>query len=598
MVEPKAGNFWLDHNLTQHDTRRTVGMKMCIVAVIDAGFADQPLVGLAGVLGFATLVSDKPNKIVVTVSRFRQSGGDSRHPCSIVRWRAAMKKFPDFIPPTKVTYIDDVVPTLHLRRCTLTSVADPTLEWVFDKEEVRIGSMDDNDIVVDDDAVSRYHCKVVQEDTGYLLVDLKSTNGTYVNKVRVREAFLKPGCTIGVGETQLRFNASEEEVAIVPSGADRCGSLIGGNARMREIYAILEKIAPTATTVVIEGETGTGTEVVAQTIHSMSPRSRGDLIVFDCGAVPPNLIESELFGHEKGSFTGALMTRQGLFEQADGGTLFLDELGELPLDLQPKLLRVLEQREVRRVGGAKSMKVDVRIVAATNRNLEDEVRAGRFRQDLFYRLSVVRLIMPSLRDRADDIPLLVGHFLQKGVYNKRPDGTQRVHQVARDAIAALQRYPWPGNVRELVNVVERAVSFCESDTLNLSDLPDYVRMARPPSSAQIGREGRRAVSSPQIATPSPAASGMLSMTGGVLRPPEEFTAEGATFKDAKERWVATFEREYVLQLLRRHGGNISHSARYADIDRKYFRKLMKKYDIEAAGIVDDADDAVDDDAQA
>src|SRR5690348_15461870 len=288
-----------------------------------------------------------------------------------------MKKFPDFVPPTKVSYLDRG-PTLHLRRCMLQVADDPVQEWTFDKEEIRIGSMDDNDIVLSDDTVSRYHCRIIQDDTSYILIDNRSTNGTFVNKVRVREAFLKPGSVIGVGQSQLKFNAKEEEVQIVPSRETRCGRLIGGNAKMREIYSIIEKIAPTATTVVIDGETGTGKEVVAQTIHDLSPRSRGELVVFDCGAVPPNLIESELFGHEKGSFTGAMMTRTGLFEQADGGTLFLDELGELPLDLQPKLLRALEQREVRRVGSAKAAKVDVRIIAATNRNLEDEVRAGRF----------------------------------------------------------------------------------------------------------------------------------------------------------------------------------------------------------------------------
>jgi len=261
-----------------------------------------------------------------------------------------LKKFPDFVPPTKVSYLDKG-PTLHLRRCMLQSVDDPTQEWTFDKEEIRLGSMDDNDVVLSDDTVSRYHCKIIQDDTSYILIDNRSTNGTFVNKVRVREAFLKPGCVLGVGQSQLKFNAREEEVQIVPSRADRCGGLIGSNARMREIYAIIEKIAPTATTVVIDGETGTGKEVVAQAIHSLSPRARNDLVVFDCGAVPPNLIESELFGHEKGSFTGAVMTRQGLFEQADGGTLFLDELGELPIDLQPKLLRALSERQVRRIGG-------------------------------------------------------------------------------------------------------------------------------------------------------------------------------------------------------------------------------------------------------
>src|SRR6185436_8455528 len=257
-----------------------------------------------------------------------------------------------------------------------------------------------------DDTVSRYHCRITQEDNGYVLIDQRSTNGTFINKVRIREAFLKPGSIVSVGQSQLRFNAREEEVEIVPSRADHCAGLIGGNPRMREIYAILEKIAPTATTVVIEGETGTGKEVVAQTLHSLSPRARGELVVFDCGAVPPNLIESELFGHEKGSFTGAVMTRQGLFEQADGGTLFLDELGELPLDLQPKLLRALEQREVRRVGATKPHKVDVRIIAATNRDLESEVKAGRFRQDLFYRLSVLPIDLSPLRERAEDIAAL------------------------------------------------------------------------------------------------------------------------------------------------------------------------------------------------
>ncbi len=489
-----------------------------------------------------------------------------------------MKKFPDFVPPTKVAYLERG-PTLHLRRCTLTSVDDPGTEWTFDKEEVRLGSMDDNDVVLRDDTVSRYHCKIVQEDTGYVLVDLHSTNGTFVNKVRVREAFLKPGCTVAVGQSQLRFAAREEEVQIVPSQETRCGGLIGGDAKMREIYSILEKIAPTATTVVIEGETGTGKEVVAQTIHSLSPRARAELVVFDCGAVPPNLIESELFGHEKGSFTGAVMTRLGLFEQADGGTLFLDELGELPLDLQPKLLRALEQREVRRVGGAKAAKIDVRIIAATNRKLEDEVRAGRFRQDLYYRLSVVKLHLPALRERADDIPLLVQHFLKTGSYNRNPDGSARVRAIAREAMTALTAYPWPGNVRELVNVVERAVSFCDGDTVRLDDLPDTVRDAVPSDLPAAPPARSR--------TQDAAGRRTTASFAEAPRPSEELLAEGVTFKDAKEKWVSSFERDYILSLLRRNNGNISHAARDADIDRKYFRKLMKKYDIEAAGLDDE-----------
>jgi DNA-binding NtrC family response regulator len=495
-----------------------------------------------------------------------------------------MKKFPDFVPPTKVSYLDRG-PTLHVRRCMLQAVDNPGQEWTFDKEEIRIGSMQDNDVVLGDDTVSRYHCRITQEDNGYVLLDQRSTNGTFINKVRIREGFLKPGSIVSVGQSQLRFNAREEEVEITPSPLDRCAGLIGGNSRMREIYSIIEKIAPTATTVVIDGETGTGKEVVAQAIHSLSPRSRNDLVVFDCGAVPPNLIESELFGHEKGSFTGAVMTRQGLFEQADGGTLFLDELGELPLDLQPKLLRALEQREVRRVGSAKAAKVDVRIIAATNRNLEDEVRAGRFRQDLFYRLSVVRLHLPSLRDRTDDIPLLIQHFLETGAFNRKPNAPP-VRGVSREALTALQAYPWPGNVRELVNVVERAVSFCDNDLIQLSDLPDYIRNAKVPPPREV--QPRRATTVPMAGGSVPLVS--MNPNTPAPSPPDELLAEGVTFKDAKERWVASFERDYILQLLRRNNGNISHAARAADIDRKYFRKLMKKYDIEAAG-ADDGDDA-------
>jgi DNA-binding NtrC family response regulator len=490
--------------------------------------------------------------------------------------KSKRSKFPDFVPPTKIAYADRRGPTLHLRRCTLTLLGPdgkPTGEVAFDKEEVSLGAMADNDVVVNDDTASRYHCKIVQEDTGYVLVDLRSTNGTFVNKVRIREAFLKPGSVIGVGQSQIKFNAKEEQVTIQPSDNDRCGDIIGRNSQMRQLYGILEKIAPTATTVVIEGETGTGKEVVAQSIHKLSPRKDGPIIIFDCGAVPPNLIESELFGHEKGSFTGAVMTRQGLFEMADGGTLFLDELGELPLDLQPKLLRALEQREVRRVGAAKSTKVDVRIIAATNRNLEEEVRAGNFRQDLFYRLSVVRLRLPALRERTDDIPLLINHFLESQRYNKKPDGSRRASGISPAGLACLQSYSWPGNVRELVNVVERAVSFCDSGVIEPVDLPEHIRDSRgmpaPPYQP------------PVPVTEASVGSG-VSLSSEPPRPPAELVSGEITFKDAKEKWVSAFERDYIVSLLKRHNGNISHAAREADIDRKYFRKLMKKYDIDAA----------------
>ena len=305
------------------------------------------------------------------------------------------------VPLTKISYVSGRPTTLHLRKCKLL-IDNPdgtTSEYVFDQQEINIGGMDDNDLVVDDDTVSRYHCRIFQEDDAYILEDKGSTNGTFINRVRVREAYLKPGCTITLGKSDVRFQNLDERVQIQPNSRDRYGRIVGTSTRMREIFTILEKIAPAGVTVIIEGETGTGKEVVARTIHEQSNRKDKPFVVFDCGAVPDNLIESELFGHEKGSFTGASMGRQGLFETAQGGTIFLDELGELNLDLQPKLLRALEQREVRRVGANKPIKVDVRVVAATNRNLEEEVKAGRFREDLFYRLSVVRLILPPLRER-------------------------------------------------------------------------------------------------------------------------------------------------------------------------------------------------------
>ena len=473
------------------------------------------------------------------------------------------KKFPDYVPPTKVHY-DGVRPaTVHLRKCKLvTQVGGRAREHVFDKATIGIGAMEDNDLVVSDDTVSRYHCKIVQEDTGYVLVDLGSTNGTFINRVRIREGYLKPGCTIGLGTTEVKFHSADEKIEIVPSRKEKLGRMVGRHVKMRELYAVLEKIAPTATTVVIEGETGTGKEVVAQTIHELSPRANGPIMVFDCGAVPDNLIESELFGHEKGSFTGAIMTRQGLFEMAHGGTLFLDELGELPLDLQPKLLRALEQREIRRVGSNKAIKVDVRIIAATNRNLEDEVRAGRFRQDLFYRLSVVRVFLPPLRERIEDLPLLIKHFLD-AAYNKRPDGASKVNGMSRAAMDLLNAYKWPGNVRELVNTIERAVSFAEGELIEPRDLPETVR----------GEEQ------------APRRPGATS------QPMQVITDSDSTFKDAKERWVSSFERDYILQLLKKNKGNISHAAREADIDRKYFRKLMRKYGIEGGTDDDEPDTA-------
>ena len=467
------------------------------------------------------------------------------------------KKFPDYVPPTQIAYRPDGATTLHLRKCRIAVETDG--EWidhVFDQAVVTMGSQPDNDLVLSDDTVSRNHCRLYQEGSAYVLRDLDSTNGSFINKVRIKEAYLKPGCTIELGNSRLQFHSFDEEVQIRPSTEERFGGIIGTNVQMRKIFGILEKIGPTDTTVVIEGETGTGKEVVAKTVHETSLRKDKPYVIFDCSAVPANLIESELFGHEKGSFTGAIMARQGLFEMANGGTIFLDELGELSPELQPKLLRVLETREVRRVGSTRPMRVDVRVIAATNRRLEEEVRAGRFREDLYYRLSVVRLFLPPLRERREDIALLAQHFLYTGRFNKDMDGNHRLKGINRDVLAALRAYDWPGNVRELLNVIERACSFAESDTIELADLP--------PNIVGSGHMKRVNELKPQVMSQSDA---------------EQVNDLGA-FKDAKEKWVATFEQDYILNLLRKNNMNISHAAREADIDRKYFRKLMKKYGID------------------
>ncbi len=463
---------------------------------------------------------------------------------------------------TKIAYVDGRPTTITLRKLKLVVARGGVLsEHTFDKEVITIGAMDDNDVVLDDDTVSRNHCTIALEGDTYVITDHDSTNGTYVNRVRIRAAYLAPNQVITLGSTEIRFSPIDERVRIVPSDRDRFGEIIGADRKMREIYAILEKIAPTDATVVIEGETGTGKDVVARSIHGQSRRKDRPFMVFDCGAVPENLIESELFGHEKGSFTGAHATRQGIFELAHGGTVFLDELGELQLDLQPKLLRVLEQREVKRIGGTRPIKVDVRIVAATNRDLEEEVAAARFREDLFYRLTVVRVRVPALRDRQDDVRLLARYFLESGSFNRDREGRKRVSSFAPGVLDRLSEYGWPGNVRELHNVIERAVSFAESDVVELADLPEHIAW-------------------PRGLAPS-SAGDVESHTDVSVALPEARGDVDGTFKDAKERWISSFERDYVANLLKRNAGNISHASREAQIDRKYFRKLMKKYGISA-----------------
>lgn len=415
------------------------------------------------------------------------------------------------------------------------------------KRVIKIGKKADNDIVVNDKTVSRYHVEIqVGEDNSYLLKDMHSTNGTLINSMKVKEAYLSQGDLVEVGETKIEFQTYDETVQIEPSVNNYFGDMVGKSKKMRQIFGILEKISPSQATVIIEGETGTGKELVAKAIHDNSTRKDKAFVIFDCSSVAPNLIESELFGHTKGSFTGAHRDRMGAFEAANSGTIFLDEIGELSLDLQPKLLRALEHREIKRVGSTNSVKLDVRVICATNRNLKDEVKAGKFREDLFYRLSVVKIQVPSLRERLEDIPLIVEKILSAARFNKKPDGSFYVTRVEDDALKILQRYQWPGNVRELNNILERAVSFAENGVVRGAHLQFVF------SEAETGEEATVRLQNIDLDKP---------------------------FKEAKQAVVESFEKEYLLELLERNKGNVSKAAREARIDRKHLRNLLIKYQI-------------------
>jgi len=343
---------------------------------------------------------------------------------------------------------------------------DAGKELDIQKPYVSIGTLPENDLVFTDPTVSRKHAVIEEKPNGYILRDLDSTNGTFLDGVRVREAYLTPGSIIRLGQTELSFSPLEERIENVKSNLDRFGELIGSSSPMREVYGILDRIAPTDVTVLLEGETGTGKELAAKAVHSHSRRAQGPFVVVDCGAVAPNLIESELFGHEKGAFTDAVKTRQGAFELADGGTIFLDEIGELSRDLQPKLLRALDQRETKRVGADKPVTVNVRVIAATNKDLEKEVKAGTFREDLYYRLSVVRIHMPPLRRRKEDVETIASHVLA-GISSEIG---KKITGLSPEASAALMTYSWPGNVRELKNVLGRASALCDGKRIEAKDL--------------------------------------------------------------------------------------------------------------------------------
>jgi DNA-binding NtrC family response regulator len=396
-------------------------------------------------------------------------------------------------------------------------------------EVCRIGTHPSNDVTVDDPAVSRFHCRLVPDKTGWRIEDSGSLNGTRVQDLVVHSAVLPAEATIVIGNSTIRVQSAEARGRTLVPMMPSFGALTGTGRAMRKLFALLEKVAASEINCFIHGESGTGKELVATEIVQRGARANKPFVVVDCGAISPNLVESELFGHARGAFTGADRDRVGAFEAADGGTVFLDEIGELPLEVQPKLLRALEQREIRRVGETRTRKVNVRVISATNRDLEREVNKGSFRGDLYFRIAVITVRVPPLRERLEDLPHLIRSFLgQLGAESSEI-------LFGPEVLAELSTHEWPGNVRELRNYVERSIVL------------------------QTARH--------TLAPPSPTSGGSTPPGVDVNIP----------YKVAKEALVDNFERAYVRAVIDVCKGNMTKAARMAGIDRMYLHRLVQKH---------------------
>ncbi len=415
--------------------------------------------------------------------------------------------------------------------------------FAMEKQLATVGRHQTNDLVVDDPTVSGVHLELSRLPNGSVLVrDVQTTNGTWLGSHRVQEiAIAATGGELRIGDSLLSF---ERDVANDRSAhqRDSFGELVGASTAMRELFGTLERIAKKDLTVLIHGETGTGKEEVARALHLASPRANAPFIVIDATSLPDTLAESLLFGHEKGAFTGATDRAAGFFETAQKGTVFIDEVGELPKALQPKFLRVLERREITRVGGHTPVPIDVRVIAASNRDLRMEVDKGNFRDDLFFRLAQVRVMIPALRDRQEDVPVLCRKLLMAANVEA---------MIEAEALAHLATQKWPGNVRELRNVLLRAAAFAQDGIVRRADL----------AGEGAGFRG------------TPAERGALDLSG--------------TFAVAKERALERFEHAYLSAVLRRSAGNLSKASREADLARHYFRELLKKRGLYGVALEDE-----------
>lgn len=450
----------------------------------------------------------------------------------------------------------------------------PRLEWTDDsgprtatiERRCVVGSAPHCDVIIADQTVSRVHAEIEPREEGIWIRDLNSRNGTCVEGVRVESACVLHGFHIRVGATTILVdyaNAEHKEVERWPT--ERFGPLLGRSQVMRELFATLARLAPLESCIMITGETGTGKELVARAIHQASSRAAGPFVVVDCATLSESLIEAELFGHTKGAFTGAHVNRAGAIESADGGTVFLDEIGELPIGMQPKLLRVLESSTVRRIGESKHRSVDVRFVTATHRDLLSMVNRGEFREDLYFRLAVLPVRVPGLRERVEDIDLLLTHFSEGAPAWLQPS-----------VLRALEARPWRGNVRELRNFSERAraIGAAEALTLSMDPLPE-----REPVTAVLsvpsGFSNGQGVPSSRVASPVEPAD--LPTPIPPYRSNDQPPSFDQSFRAFREQWIGQGERAFLRVLLDRHQKNVAAAAKEAGIDRTYMYRLMRKY---------------------